>query len=191
MQKFKESCAYLLNFNLSEWLGIWKKLSRRNAFGNGLYHANLEHKNKPRENQYIYCQIRLMSKDKIILYIDDDADDRELLQIELNRVDPGVNIAVAEDGMHGLAYLDAAKKVQELPCLIVLDLNMPRLDGRQTFSKIREDSDLQSIPVIIYTSSNNPSDVAYFKQRGVQLIPKPLSTRLLPDIARSMVNFCS
>lgn len=127
---------------------------------------------------------------KTILYIDDDADDRELLGAELKVLEDSLVVAEAVNGIEALSYLDKAKVQKQLPCLIVLDLNMPVLDGRQTFQRIKQDILLQGIPVVVYTSSFNPNDRAYFNQEGVEVINKPLSSRLLKKIAEGMVLHC-
>jgi CheY-like chemotaxis protein len=131
-----------------------------------------------------------MPQSKTILYIDDDADDREILSVQLRRIDNTLTIAEAVNGAEGLQYLSQAKSAEKLPCLIVLDLNMPVLDGRQTFNRIKSDHELAKIPIVVYTSSINPNDSAYFRKQGVELINKPLSTRVMPEIASSMLSFC-
>jgi CheY-like chemotaxis protein len=131
-----------------------------------------------------------MTKTKTILCVDDDADDRHLLASEIKHIDGLVTVEEVEDGLLALDYLSDAKQKNRLPCLIVLDLNMPRLDGRQTFKRIQQDDVLQQIPIVVYTSSNNPNDAAYFNNHGVRLITKPMSSRLLPKIAQSMIDYC-
>lgn len=131
-----------------------------------------------------------MFKRKTILYIDDDADDRELLGAELKVLEKSLVVEEAVNGVEALNYLYKAKAEQQLPCLIVLDLNMPVLDGRQTFQKIKQDELLQDIPLVVYTSSFNPNDRAYFSKAGVEFINKPLSTRYLKQIAEGMVGYC-
>ena len=73
---------------------------------------------------------------KTILYVDDDADDREFLSIALKQASPQTQVVLAEHGVAALNYLNETSVRQaKLPCLIILDLNMPVLDGRQTFER--------------------------------------------------------
>lgn len=128
---------------------------------------------------------------KTILYIDDDPDDRELLRKELQDVEGSVLVEEVENGQKALDFLLIAKNEMHLPCLIVLDLNMPVLDGRQTFLRIKQDERLNKIPIVVFTSSQNPNDVAYFNQQGVQYISKPMSTKQMKLIAQGLVHYCS
>jgi len=127
---------------------------------------------------------------KTILYIDDDPDDRELLNITIGDLSPQLKLVEAENGLKGLEYLNHAKDSNELPCLVVIDINMPLLDGRQTLDRIREDELLKGLPVVIFTSSENPHDRSYFNRRGVQMISKPMDVTYLKKIAQNMISMC-
>ena len=87
-----------------------------------------------------------------VLLIDDDPDDLELLQEALRSIDQRHELLEARDGEEGLTRLHALKNKDELPCLIVLDLNMPKMDGKQTFMAIKSDQQLARIPVVIFSS---------------------------------------
>jgi CheY-like chemotaxis protein len=126
---------------------------------------------------------------KTILFVDDDADDRDVLADVLKLVSPQVNAVFAENGVEAIAYL--SDKMEDLPCLIVLDLNMPLLDGKETFKKIRNELNLVSVPVIIFTSSHNPNDRQLFNTLGVEFITKPDDFSHLNKIVGHMVNVCS
>ncbi|HUQ66848.1 MAG TPA: response regulator [Flavitalea sp.] len=128
---------------------------------------------------------------KTILCIDDDPDDRRLLQQELLEINNMIYFAEAENGWEALNYLNKAITSDSLPCLIVLDLNMPILDGKQTYQKLTSDKHLCDIPVVIYTSSNNPNDKLYFSTRGIKYFVKPSSHRVMKQIAEDMINVCS
>src|SRR5687767_5428847 len=111
---------------------------------------------------------------KKILCVDDDADDRQFLSEALNDVNPGISVVEAENGIAALNYLNDEKShAREMPCLIVLDINMPLLDGKQTFQRLKEDPDYNQIPVVVFTSSENPNDRQLFKNKGVLMLSKP------------------
>jgi CheY-like chemotaxis protein len=110
------------------------------------------------------------AESKTILYIDDDPDDREILISAVTESNSGYKVVEAENGLKGLDYLNRVKQDGGLPCLIILDLNMPVLDGRQTLHRIRQDSSFQKVPVVLYTSSNNPNDKSFFHEQGVVFI---------------------
>jgi CheY-like chemotaxis protein len=124
------------------------------------------------------------------LHIDDDPDDREMLSDAVHDINTQLKFIGRGNGLAGLEYLCEAKKEGKLPCLVVLDINMPFLDGRQTLAKIREHGALNNLRVLIYTSSSNPGDQAYFKERGVPFITKPASLDKLEVIARTLITYC-
>ncbi len=130
-----------------------------------------------------------MQEPKTILIIEDDPDDRELLILALQGTDANVQVQLAENGQEALDYLHQQLAAgAPLPGLIVLDLNMPYLDGKATFKEIRSNSSLSAIPVIIFTSSLNPNDKALFHNCGVELISKPYNFSMMQDIVHRMLD---
>ena len=92
----------------------------------------------------------------------------EALQV----VDGGVKCLAAEDGLEALRMLSTREL--SLPDFIFLDLNMPRMDGKQCLAEIKRINGLRHIPVIIYTTSKHPKDIADTKKLGaVHFITKP------------------
>jgi CheY-like chemotaxis protein len=128
---------------------------------------------------------------KTILFVDDDADDRDVLADVLKNTHPQVNAVFAENGLKAIQYLSDKTQTSQLPCLIVLDLNMPILDGKETFKKIRDELNLGSVPVIIFTSSHNPTDRQLFSALGIEFITKPDDFSHLNKIVGHMVSVCS
>jgi len=132
-----------------------------------------------------------MSKPKVILYVDDDADDREFLCEAIKGADPKVDIVCAENGIKALEYLHDIKKTNaDVPCLIILDINMPFLDGKETFGEIKKDPAFESIPVLIFSSSERPNDKILFNTLGVEFISKPTNLVYMNSIAQRMINIC-
>ena len=129
--------------------------------------------------------------EKTILYVDDDDDDRELFSSALKGANPDINLVFAENGLKAINYLDAVKQPEEkLPCLIVLDLNMPYLDGKKTFERIKTNPGLEKIPVVIFTSSQNPNDKNFFHNQGIELISKPYDFSFMHSIAQHLIDCC-
>jgi CheY-like chemotaxis protein len=130
-------------------------------------------------------------KDKLILYVDDDADDRQFLTDAFRLLCPDVRVVLAENGISALEYLNSSKDSDgALPSLIILDLNMPYLDGRETFERIRSNPSLKHIPTIVFTSTHNPADKAMFNSLGIELITKPDNLAYLNTIAGHMLEVC-
>jgi len=115
------------------------------------------------------------------LLVDDDADDTALFEEVLQQVDPSIGFRVADNGQDALDMLRSGQ--EPLPDIIFLDLNMPRMDGRQCLAELMRDDALKQIPVIMYTTSSQPRDIAQALQNGALCyITKPASLRELQEI---------
>jgi len=122
---------------------------------------------------------------KSIMFVDDDQDDVEIFSDALRNLDPGVEITVAENGLKALDLLN-----NKLPGLIVLDLNMPFLDGKQTFEKIKANPKFGDVPIIIFTSSVNPADRMMFDTLGISFITKPDTVAGIDTVVGVMLDHC-
>jgi two-component system response regulator len=91
-----------------------------------------------------------------ILMVDDDAEDRMLLKDAFDELRHSGLIHFEENGERAVDYLSRCIALDCVPCLIILDLNMPRLNGRQTLQWIKKQTALKHATVIIYSTSLNP-----------------------------------
>ena len=116
-----------------------------------------------------------------IVVADDDEGDRYLIQKAME--DSGVEgeVQFLEDGQVLVDRLNqdlatsASSGTSTLPCLIILDLNMPRLDGRDVLKIVKTHPDLKRIPVVIMTNSRNPQDVeSTYRDGANSFFTKPL-----------------
>jgi CheY-like chemotaxis protein len=106
-----------------------------------------------------------------ILMADDDPDDRFLLEQTFKDLGRGGDLRFAKDGEELMHYLRRLGKYADptlspRPALILLDLNMPRMDGRQALMEIKSDPDLQQIPVAIWTTSEEKADRVRCRKAG-------------------------
>lgn len=111
-----------------------------------------------------------MNKIKILL-IEDDGDDIELLReaFEMNNVD--CHIDVVTEGDKAMPYLDDA---HDLPDIIVMDLNLPKLHGREIMRELKSREKLSAIPLVVLTTSSMQDDMDFAYSMGVnQYITKP------------------
>jgi len=107
----------------------------------------------------------------LILIVDDDSDDRELFKEAVAAIDNTLQVNEARNGEEALAMLNSGRK---LPDYVFLDLNMPRMDGKQCLRKIKASPLLQNIPVIIYTTSKLQVDIEETAKYGATcFITKP------------------
>jgi CheY-like chemotaxis protein len=125
-----------------------------------------------------------------ILYADDDADDFVLLQESAAMKGLGCQFCHVPDGEKAINYLEHAKADGHLPELILLDLNMPLKNGRETLEYIKADTDLSSIPVVMFSTSENPRDKEFCKNRGAATyIKKPVHFFGYHDVVDTLLSF--
>ncbi len=99
-----------------------------------------------------------------ILLVEDNPDDVELTRIAFAEAGIDGRLAVASDGAEALDYLFArgahsGRDPRELPAIVLLDLNLPKLDGREVLQAIRASELTRSLPVVVLTTSDEPFDV--------------------------------
>jgi CheY-like chemotaxis protein len=127
-----------------------------------------------------------------ILCVDDDPDDRNFLCAAVQKADPTIQVIEAHNGVEALDYLNKAKQEGiTLPCLIVLDINMPLMDGKQTLVKIKSDPDLKDLPVVMFSTTSNPLDYELFRRQGVMLVTKPRDIATMKTAVIQLLNHCA
>ena len=130
-----------------------------------------------------------------IVVADDDADDRMMIKDAFEASKLSNEIDFAEDGVQLLEYLRREGKWSKLagepyPGFILLDLNMPRKDGRTVLKEIRNDPALHRIPIIILTTSKAEEDIIKTYNLGVNsFICKPVSFDKLVDIVKTVGHY--
>ena len=127
---------------------------------------------------------------KTILYVDDDSDDRFFLSTTINKINPSILIIEKENGIDALNYLSEAKENNRLPSLVILDINMPGLDGKKTLDKIRSLYTDSELPVVVFTCSQNPAEKKLFKNKGVDMFTKPMEISELDEIVKNFLFRC-
>jgi CheY-like chemotaxis protein len=130
-----------------------------------------------------------------ILMADDDADDRVFARDALARSRLANCLHCVEDGEELLEYLNrrgryAAADSAPRPGLILLDLNMPRIDGREALQAIKADSDLRRIPIVILTTSHAEEDIYRSYDLGANsFISKPVTFAGLVEVMRDLGRY--
>ncbi|HET6228224.1 MAG TPA: response regulator [Bacteroidia bacterium] len=122
-----------------------------------------------------------------IIVADDDTDDQFMLKEAFSSLNFDKEISTVENGEELLDYLHKRGKYSNaslpVPKLILLDLNMPKIDGRQCLKLIKEHTQFCKIPIIIFSTSNNPEDIAQCYELGANsYIIKPYSYNELVEI---------
>lgn len=130
------------------------------------------------------------SKPVTILVAEDDADDRLLLKDAFSESSLANELRFVEDGEELLAYLRREGEYADpgdapIAGLILLDLNMPKMDGREALTIIKNDAVLRSIPVVVLTTSAEEDDVFYAYRLGVSsYISKPVTFEGLVNVVK-------
>ena len=130
-----------------------------------------------------------------ILMAEDDADDRLLTQEAFQESQPGKDLLFVQDGEDLMDYLHHKGKYADpasapRPGLILLDLNMPRKDGREALAEIKADAELRNIPVVVMTTSQAEEDVQTSYDRGVSgYITKPVTFAELVDVVKVLGKY--
>ena len=127
---------------------------------------------------------------KHILWADDDIDDLMLMRHVLQDIGEEYNIKEVSNGQEAMDYLKAGKKEDDLPCLIILDMNMPVLNGKETLSLIKKDEALKDIPLVFFTTSSSELDRLYCKHFGVEMVTKPPQYNSLKEAVKKLLDYC-
>lgn len=129
-------------------------------------------------------------KRRYIIFADDDADDLELITGFFKQYNPNIDILEFMDGKEVLRFLDDFALNASAPILIVLDINMPRLTGKETLVAIRKHPRFQHVPVVIYSTSTNSTDEEFCKQHGASWVSKSSSIEGVRQTAKVLAEFC-
>jgi chemotaxis family two-component system response regulator Rcp1 len=127
-----------------------------------------------------------------VLLVEDSPGDVRLTQEAFHGANPFVHLNVASDGAEAMAFLknEGAYTQAPRPDLILLDLNMPRMDGRQVLAQIKQSGALRTIPTVILTTSDAEADVekSYELQANCYL-RKPVELEIFERLVRSINDF--
>ena len=127
-----------------------------------------------------------------ILVVDDDDADAFMISEALESAETHTTVNRVSDGREALDYLrrEAPYQHAHRPDLILLDLNMPRMDGRETLAAIKTDERLKAIPVVILTTSGAPPDiVASYQHRANAYVTKPFELDDFEATVRTIDRF--
>lgn len=127
-----------------------------------------------------------------VLLVEDDPADVDLTREYLKEGKVAINLHVVDDGVQAIEYLhkegNYAKAIR--PDLILLDLNLPRKDGRDVLREIKSDETLKSIPVVILTTSNAEMDIIKTYGLGANCyITKPVGIDQFSQVVRTIEDF--
>jgi len=127
----------------------------------------------------------------LVLYADDDADDRELIRDAFEEYASIVELRMFDRGTDLLHFLHQITPLQPAPCLIILDINMPGLDGKQTLRRIRSMDNFAEVPVVLFTTSTLPTEAAFAQTHNAGFVTKPLHGNQIRFILHQLIDNCT
>lgn len=133
-----------------------------------------------------------MNKNKLLI-IEDNQDDFEAVSRALKSVGLDTNIDWYRSGREAISYLNNLKSEKNnpnLPNIILLDLNMPGIDGRKMLEILKNNQEVKSIPIIIFSTSSDERDIEHCYANGANsYIQKPLTYEKLQEVCASIKNY--
>lgn len=126
-----------------------------------------------------------MTVNKYIIYVEDDPDDILLMREAFREVDVFELMALE----HGAALLQYLERALCFPSLIILDINMPVLNGRETLRSLKQHPLFQHIPVVLFTTGSNPSERLFAAAYHTDLIVKPYDFAALRQSVQRLLTY--
>ncbi len=127
-----------------------------------------------------------------VLLVEDDPGDADLTRVFLRHAKVNINLNVVNDGVKAIAYLRQEGQYADAvrPDLILLDLNLPKKDGREVLRDIKSDETLKSIPVVVLTTSDFDGDVLKSYNLGANCyVTKPAGLEQFASTMRAIEDF--
>jgi two-component system, chemotaxis family, response regulator Rcp1 len=129
---------------------------------------------------------------RVVLLVEDSPGDVRLTQEAFHDAEPQIDLRVAVDGVEAVAFLkcEGAHAGAPRPDFILLDLNLPKMDGREVLARIKEDDHLKTIPTVILTTSDAEADIltSYQLQANCYL-SKPVRLEEFESLVKSINDF--
>ena len=126
-----------------------------------------------------------------ILMADDDPEDLELIEDAVLHVRPDATLHKVHSGKNAIEYLHAQND-SELPCLMILDYNMPELNGAEVLSALKAHARYKNIPKLILSTSNAPLHVHECLTNGAaEYFVKPTNMKELDALVKKMLVYCN
>lgn len=132
----------------------------------------------------------MLSKN-VVLYADDDPDDLQFIKEAFSLQSEHVELITVSDGLEAVNYLKNLPENYLTPCLIILDINMPRMDGKEALKTIREIKRYEDVPAILFTTSSQNKDKEFAKTYNAGFLTKPIDYNQLDLIASKFIEHCA
>lgn len=138
-----------------------------------------------------HSMTKYTTPNNIVIYADDDPDDIELVEDAFKQFANNVEVITFRDGSQALSYLRNLTEEEPAPCLVILDINMPVLNGKETLVRLRQVEKFKDVPVVLFTTSSMPADKTFARQYGAGFVTKPLGYEQMEMITKEFINNCT
>ena len=125
-----------------------------------------------------------------VLCADDDPDDKELICEALSLIDPDIEVLHADNGLQAIQTLEKLSTSNDLPCLLIVDINMPLVNGKEVVIHVKSNSSYGQIPIAVLTTSLDPADSGLFNSLQVEVFHKPHKMEDFKIIAERFLVLC-
>lgn len=130
------------------------------------------------------------SSQKFILLGEDDIDDQEILEEVFFSIDPSCRLHFINNGKKVVSHLEEIHD-EHVPCLIILDYNMPELNGAEILKSLHDNHRVGKVPKIIWSTSNAPAYKNKYLELGARdYLVKPSKINMLEDMVKHMLSYC-
>ncbi|HTM92615.1 MAG TPA: response regulator [Flavisolibacter sp.] len=127
----------------------------------------------------------------LVLYADDDPEDIELVSEAFQSYAQNVELLTFPDGIELLNFIETIDPFHASPCLFILDINMPRLNGKETLRRLRRIGSFAEVPAVLFSTSSMPADASFAKNFNAGFVTKPLHTNQVHMIIDEIIDHCS
>ena len=124
----------------------------------------------------------------LILYAEDDHDDFEAVREAMEQITANFELVQAKNGTEVISYLESHPS--ELPGLIVLDLNMPVMNGKEVLLWLKQQESFRDLPVMVFTTSSREDDMKLCQRHSCTFFRKPTLYRDLLHVVQQMLQMC-
>lgn len=148
---------------------------------------------KPPLNNFLpshHYMNQFFAQKNTVVYADDDPDDIELVEDAFKRFTNNVEVITFRDASQALSYLKNLEE-EEMPCLIILDINMPLMSGKDALIRLRQMKRYEDVPVVLFTTSSMPVDRRFAEDYKAGFVTKPLGYEQMEVITKQFVDHCT
>lgn len=121
----------------------------------------------------------------VVLYAEDDLDDFETMKEALDQLSDDLSLMHAKNGVEAVSMMETGS---QQPALVILDLNMPLMDGKEVLVWMKGHQNFKDVPVMVFTTSSREEDVKVCQQHGCTFYRKPTLYRDLLHVAQAILD---